>query len=83
MSSRTVSSRNLAAPLSKNDHLLRWVQKMAELTRPERIHWVNGSQEEYDQLCEEMVESGTLIRLNQKLWPGCFLAARTRATSPA
>src|SRR5215510_15574460 len=69
----TVTQTN-TIPLTKNEHLLRWVEKMAELTRPDRIHWVDGSQEEYDQLCEEMVESGTLIRLNQKLWPGCFLA---------
>ena len=61
-------------PLTKNEHLLRWVEKMAELTRPAQIHWVDGSQEEYDQLCDEMVASGTFIRLNQKLWPGCFLA---------
>jgi phosphoenolpyruvate carboxykinase (GTP) len=74
MSSRTVSSRNLASPLSKNDHLLRWVEKMAELTRPARIHWVDGSQEENDQLCHEMVASGTFIKLNEKLWPGCFYA---------
>jgi phosphoenolpyruvate carboxykinase (GTP) len=56
-------------PLTKNEHLLRWVEKMAELTRPASIHWVDGSQEEYDQLCEDMVSSGTLIRLNPKLWP--------------
>jgi phosphoenolpyruvate carboxykinase (GTP) len=74
MSSRTVSSRNLASPLSKNDHLLRWVEKMAELTRPARIHWVDGSQEENGQLCREMVASGTFIKLNEKLWPGCFYA---------
>ena len=66
MSSRTVSSRNLASPLSKNDHLLRWVEKMAELTRPARIHWVDGSQEENDQLCREMVASGTFIKLERK-----------------
>ena len=74
MSSSTVSSRNLSAPLSKNDHLLRWVEKMAELTRPARIHWVNGSQEENEQLCQEMIASGTFIKLNEKLWPGCFYA---------
>jgi len=74
MSSSTVSSRNLSAPLSKNDHLLRWVEKMAELTRPARIHWVNGSQEENDQLCQEMIARGTFIKLNEKLWPGCFYA---------
>jgi phosphoenolpyruvate carboxykinase (GTP) len=74
MSSPTISSRNLATPLSKNDHLLRWVEKMAELTQPTRIHWVDGSQEENDQLCREMVASGTFIKLNEKLWPGCFYA---------
>ena len=61
-------------PLSKNVHLLRWVKKMAALAKPDRIHWVNGSKAEYDQLCDEMVKSGTLIRLNAKKWPGCFLA---------
>src|SRR6476469_6652056 len=67
-------TQNPTISLTKNEHLLRWVEKMAELTRPDRIHWVDGSQEEYDQLCDEMVESGTLIRLNEKLWPGFFLA---------
>jgi len=74
MSTPAVSSRNPAVPLSKNDHLLRWVEKMAELTRPAKIHWVDGSKEEYDQLCAEMVASGTFIKLNEKLWPGCYYA---------
>src|SRR5439155_24699255 len=74
VSATTAITRNPALPLSNNDHLLRWVEKMAELTRPARIHWVDGSEEEYEQLCAEMVASGTLVRLNQKLWPGCFLA---------
>jgi phosphoenolpyruvate carboxykinase (GTP) len=47
---------------------------MAELTKPAAIHWVTGSQQEYDTLCQEMVTGGTFIRLNQDLWPGCFLA---------
>src|SRR5690242_12885985 len=64
----------VSTPLSTNKHLLRWVEKMAELTRPEAIHWVDGSQEEYDALCAQMVAGGTLIRLNQDLWPGCYLA---------
>jgi phosphoenolpyruvate carboxykinase (GTP) len=66
--------RNPAVPLSKNDHLLRWVEKMAELTRPARTHWVDGSEEEYEGLCREMVAGGTFIRLNQELWPGCYYA---------
>ena len=68
------ATRNPTIPLSKNDHLLRWVEKMAELTRPARIHWVDGSEQERDQLYAEMVASGTLIKLNEKLWPGCYYA---------
>ena len=60
--------------LSKNIHLIRWVNKMAALCQPDRIHWVDGSQQEYDTLCLEMVDSGTFVRLNQKQWPGCYLA---------
>jgi phosphoenolpyruvate carboxykinase (GTP) len=61
-------------PLSTNKHLIRWVEKIAELTRPASIHWVDGSQEENDALCAEMVANGTFIKLNQKLWPGCYYA---------
>ena len=68
------TTRDPSAPLSQNKHLLRWVEKMAELTRPERIYWVDGSQQEYETLCEEMVEAGTFIKLNEKLWPGCYYA---------
>ena len=67
-------NRDVSAPLCQNIHLIRWVQKMATLTKPSAIHWVDGSQEENDLLCDQMVESGTFIRLNQKLWPGCFYA---------
>jgi phosphoenolpyruvate carboxykinase (GTP) len=61
-------------PLSKNTHLLRWVEKIVELTQPASVHWVDGSQEEYDFLCRQMVDSGTFIKLNQDQWPGCFYA---------
>lgn len=67
-------TRNATLPLSKNEHLKKWVAKMAELTEPAAIHWVDGSQEEYDFLCAEMVAGGTLIKLNEKLWPGCYYA---------
>ena len=67
-----ITSRDVSAPLSTNPHLLRWVRKMADLARPAAVHWVDGSDEEYDVLCDQMVRSGTLQRLNQDLWPGCF-----------
>ncbi|MGC2390580.1 MAG: phosphoenolpyruvate carboxykinase (GTP) [Candidatus Acidiferrum sp.] len=66
--------RNPAVPLSKNEHLLRWVEKMAELAKPAAIHWVDGSQEEKDLLLGRMVALGTLTKLNEKLWPGCYYA---------
>src|SRR5277367_34133 len=66
--------RNPAIPLSRNEHLLRWVEKMADLAKPARIHWVDGSEAEIDALRREMVASGTLIKLNEQLWPGCYYA---------
>jgi phosphoenolpyruvate carboxykinase (GTP) len=66
--------RNPAKPPAENKHLLRWVEKMADLCRPAAIHWVDGSREEYDSLCGQMVQSGTFIKLNQELWPGCYYA---------
>ena len=66
--------RNPATPLSTNVHLLNWVEKMANLTKPDAIHWVDGSPAEDEALKAEMVASGTLIKLNQELWPGCYYA---------
>src|SRR5205085_7930224 len=63
-----------SVPLCENPHLLKWVEKMAQLTTPDDIHWVDGSEEEYDELCAEMVASGTFLKLNQNLWPDCYYA---------
>jgi hypothetical protein len=63
-----------STPLSTNVHLLRWVEKIAELTQPDKIHWVDGSEEENQRLCAELVEAGTFTALNPELWPGCFYA---------
>ena len=67
-------SRDPSVPLATNTHLLRWVEKMRQLTRPAAVHWVDGSQEEYAFLCEQMVRSGTFTKLNEELWPGCYYA---------
>jgi len=58
----------------KNQVLLAWVKEMAALTKPDQVYWCNGSQEEYDRLCSEMVASGTFIKLNEENRPNCFLA---------
>ncbi len=47
---------------------------MAELTQPAAIHWIDGSEEENDYLCRQLVEAGTFTKLNEELWPGCYYA---------
>jgi len=61
-------------PLSQNKGLIRWIEKMADLCTPHSIHWVNGSAEENKQLCAQLVQAGTFIKLNEELWPGCYYA---------
>jgi phosphoenolpyruvate carboxykinase (GTP) len=54
--------------------LLAWVEEVAGLTQPDRIHWVDGSEEENTRLTDELVAAGTLKRLNQNLFPNSFAA---------
>ncbi len=57
----------------ENSAVLAWVNKTAQLTKPERVVWLNGSEEEYRQLLAEAVKGGQLIPLNSERHPGCYL----------
>jgi len=57
-----------------NRQLIRWVTEMVELCKPDSVYWCDGSQEEYDRICEEMVAAGTFTRLNPEKRSNSFLA---------
>ena len=59
---------------TKNETLLNWVAEVAGLCEPERIHWCDGSQAEYDAMCAQLVKSGTFIKLNEQKRPNSYLA---------
>ncbi len=58
---------------TKNQAVLEWIQKMASMTQPDQIVWIDGSEAQLDQLRDEAVASGEMIRLNQEKLPGCYL----------
>ncbi|MDE0690520.1 MAG: phosphoenolpyruvate carboxykinase (GTP) [Candidatus Poribacteria bacterium] len=60
--------------MTKNKKLQSWVEEAAALCEPDSIYWCDGSQEENDRLCEELVQKGTFIRLDPEKRPGSYLA---------
>ena len=60
--------------MTKNKKLQNWVEEAAELCQPDSIYWCDGSQEENDRLCEELVQGGTFFRLDPEKRPGSYVA---------
>ena len=58
----------------KNAKLIAWVAEMAALTKPKDIYWCDGTEEEYQRLCQQLVDAGTFKKLNPAKRPNSFLA---------
>ncbi|MBS0390070.1 MAG: phosphoenolpyruvate carboxykinase (GTP) [Proteobacteria bacterium] len=75
MNAPSMQGLNMQAPAYvKNARLIAWVAEMAALCKPAKIHWCDGSQDEYDRLCQQLVDAGTFKKLNPAKRPGSYLA---------
>ncbi len=74
MTAATIPGLEPGTAPTTHEALLAWVAEVAELTQPDRVVWSDGSDEEWDRLTAELVESGTLVKLNEDRKPNSYLA---------
>ncbi|HET6460481.1 MAG TPA: phosphoenolpyruvate carboxykinase (GTP) [Syntrophales bacterium] len=60
--------------MTSNQKLLKWVEETARFCKPDRVHWCDGLEKEYNELCDRLIKSGTFIKLNQEKRPNCYLS---------
>ena len=71
--SNTTESAAADTDLTDNEKLISWVKEIAELTEPAEIHWCDGSAEEYDRLCQALIDAGTFEKLSDAKRPNSYL----------
>ena len=69
-----MSDLTMAPAPTTHAKLTGWVEEIASLTQPDAVHWCDGSAEEYDQLCQALVDAGTFERLSDAKRPNSYLA---------
>ena len=66
-----MEERNMA--LTSNKYILNWIDDMAAMTKPDKIVWIDGSEEQAEALRAEACSTGEMVKLNEKLLPNCYL----------
>ena len=64
--------------MTNNKTILAWIDEMKALVNPDQVVWIDGSEEQLEELRKEAVESGEMIKLNQEKLPGCYYQRRGR-----
>ena len=59
--------------MTNNKYVLSWIEEMAAMTKPDKIVWIDGSEEQAEALRAEACSTGEIIKLNQELLPNCYL----------
>src|SRR5215204_2982637 len=73
MSTSQAQELKLQTPYTNTpDQLLQWVDEIATLCKPHAVYWCNGSKEEYDNFCRQLVQKGTFIKINEQKWPNSY-----------
>ncbi len=63
----------MSATMTKNRYVLNWIDEMAKMTRPAKIVWIDGTEQQEEELRREACSTGEMTKLNQELLPGCYL----------
>jgi phosphoenolpyruvate carboxykinase (GTP) len=71
---RATAKEDAVNPPTANKRLVEWVNEVAELTTPDAVYWCDGSAEEYDALCQQLVDVGTFTRLSEAKRPASYWA---------
>ncbi|MBO4915121.1 MAG: phosphoenolpyruvate carboxykinase, partial [Oscillospiraceae bacterium] len=58
--------------LTKNKAVLDWIDEQVALTKPDKVVWIDGSEEQLEELRKEGMATGEMIKLNEKTLPGCY-----------
>jgi phosphoenolpyruvate carboxykinase (GTP) len=67
-----VGKESIMRNLTANSNVLKWVDEIISMTNPSNVVWIDGSEEQYEELRKEACSTGELKKLNEEIYPGCY-----------